>query len=1044
MNYKFAHFADVHWRGLTRHSEYRRSFEDAFKTMKAEKIDGTFIVGDIVHSKTQGISPELIDCLCWWFRKMSEIAPVYITLGNHDGLIMNKDREDAISPIIRALGLPNIHLIKNSENFSIDENIELCNFSCFDEESWSSVKPVENKVNIALFHGAVKGSETDIEWEMEGEVDSSFFKGFDFAFLGDIHKYQYIDKERRIAYCGSTIQQNFGETPDKGFMIWEIRGKDDYSSRHVRVAHNKPYVTIDWKGNVSETLDEADVHPDNARFRIRTNVAISQGEIKQLYSALKEFKNATEIVMKHDVPKNDLMLEQKLQGSRVNLRDPSTVAAMVRSYYERAGLNEKMYQSLEDLVHKFWKSASKIDTCAGSKWSIKSLSFDNTFGYGKNNLIDFNAIDGITGIFGKNRIGKSSVCGTLMYVLFNTTDRGAMSNLHVINSRKGHCRASAIISKRGKNYKIERQTVKKESRSGKLSVTTHLNLFEIDANGDVMRDLCGEQRRETEKTLRDIIGLPEDFLLTAFASQGEMNTFLKQKGSSRKTVLSKFLELDVFDHLYEIARSESAGVKQLIRNAPDRDFDVTLIDTKNKLKSKQKEREKTFKCLEETRDKTRQLELTLATNPDRDLVTCQDVDEQISRVQQLTDRREMQKKTLGGLGDQLKEASQKVLKIQEFKESFPAEDLKISLEEQRDLENATSSIRHRVDKERQKLKALETQVDVLKKVPCGDKFPTCAFILNANKAKNSLGRRYKKLEELSEDLKITRSALKKLQSRDLEEKLEKYNSLIQNLNTLNIKKGKFQIDEVDLKNNLEKTVEELKYQEQALDEMRMNVASNDAAEQLRSLRVKLRRLKTQETGLEERYQLLSEEVGLLQSSIINLQKDKEEYDALLEQWRVFELFLQATSKNGIPLEIIRSRLPEINIEIASILQGVTGFTVELESDEGSNEMNIYINYGDSRRIIECCSGMEKMMSAMAIRVALTNVSELSKPDIFVIDEGFGSLDAGNIEACTSFLESLKKWFRCILIISHVDAVKDAVDNILEIEKRGNDAYVQQK
>ena len=169
--------------------------------------------------------------------------------------------------------------------------------------------------------------------------------------------------------------------------------------------------------------------------------------------------------------------------------------------------------------------------------------------------------------------------------------------------------------------------------------------------------------------------------------------------------------------------------------------------------------------------------------------------------------------------------------------------------------------------------------------------------------------------------------------------------------------------------------------------------------------------------------------------------DKKEFDDLIEQWRVFELFMQATSKNGLPLEIIRSRLPEINAEISSILQGVTGFTVELESDEGSNDMNIYINYGDSKRIIECCSGMEKMMSAMAIRVALTNVSELSKSDILIIDEGFGSLDGANVEACGRFLESLKQWFRCILVISHVDAVKDGVDNVIEITRKGPDSNV---
>ena len=82
------------------------------------------------------------------------------------------------------------------------------------------------------------------------------------------------------------------------------------------------------------------------------------------------------------------------------------------------------------------------------------------------------------------------------------------------------------------------------------------------------------------------------------------------------------------------------------------------------------------------------------------------------------------------------------------------------------------------------------------------------------------------------------------------------------------------------------------------------------------------------------------------------------------------------------------------------------------------------------------------MSALAIRVALINVSELPKSDMLIIDEGFGSLDSGNIEACTRFLESLKKWFKTILVISHVDAIKDSVDNIFEIDRRSHDAYIK--
>ena len=333
---------------------------------------------------------------------------------------------------------------------------------------------------------------------------------------------------------------------------------------------------------------------------------------------------------------------------------------------------------------------------------------------------------------------------------------------------------------------------------------------------------------------------------------------------------------------------------------------------------------------------------------------------------------------------------------------------------------------------------------MLDDVPCGDRFPTCKFILNAHKAKKDIKSRDKKIQELSDDVKVTKKLLKKLSDSGLEEKLEKYNTILENLSKLNVEKSETQVLMVETKASYEKSKISLRDQEENLHEMKLNVASTDAAVQLRDLRIKLRKMKDEEADLESKCQKLGEEIGLLQSKIENLVDEKEKFDDLVEQWRVFELFMQATSKNGVPLEIIRSRLPEINSEIASILQGVTGFTVELESVEGSNDMDVYINYGDSRRIIECCSGMEKMMSAMAIRVALTNVSELSKPDIFMIDEGFGALDAGNVEACSRFLESLKKWFRCIIVISHVDAVKDSVDNVLELRRKGKDSYVLQK
>ena len=62
-------------------------------------------------------------------------------------------------------------------------------------------------------------------------------------------------------------------------------------------------------------------------------------------------------------------------------------------------------------------------------------------------------------------------------------------------------------------------------------------------------------------------------------------------------------------------------------------------------------------------------------------------------------------------------------------------------------------------------------------------------------------------------------------------------------------------------------------------------------------------------------------------------------------------------------------------------------------------------------------------------------------DLLIIDEGFGALDDGNIEACSRLLLSLKKWFKCILVISHIDAIKDVVDNVLDIRNKGKNSLV---
>ena len=584
---KIAHLADTHFRGLSRHDEYRKAFEDFFQQCKKIKPDHIVIAGDIVHSKTHGISPELVDILTWWFKSMAETAPTHIILGNHDGLISNKDRQDAISPIVNAISHDNLYLYKESGNYCTADNKICWNvFSCFDEENWNIVKPRPGYINIALYHGAVRGSEVESDWEIDGEVESKMFNGFDFAMLGDIHKRQYLNKEQTIAYPGSTIQQNYGESLNKGWLLWEITDSNTYNSRFIELQNRQPFVTLEWPHIDTKSVQDGFI-PFNARVRLRHPQDIPRAEVNQFKSLLREKFNTTEIVtrIETDQAQNQVKISA---GEVVDLRDHNTLLSLLKDYHREKDFDEKMWEKISSELRKYCEMIPKADTARGTRWSIDCVKFDNTFGYGENNIIDFTELGGVIGLFGKNRVGKSSIPGTLSYGLFNTSDRGSLKNLHIINTRKNYCKVEIDITVNSKKYRVQRQSVKRTSRAGKVSASTHLNIFEIDESGEIIKDASGEQRRDTDDVLKALIGDKADFFMTSFASQGQINSFIKERATSRKAILTNFLDLGVFESLYDLINRDSYHVKGMLANTPERNWNSLIVETLTEIKQNRK------------------------------------------------------------------------------------------------------------------------------------------------------------------------------------------------------------------------------------------------------------------------------------------------------------------------------------------------------------------------------------------------------------------------------------------------------------------------
>ena len=1038
------HIADVHWRGLSRHEEYILAFKDFFRKAQALKPDIIYIGGDIVHSKTQGISPELIQCLAWWFTEMAKVAPTHVILGNHDGLILNKDRQDAITPIIKALNNPKIYLYKDSGNYEISDhpgfywNI----FSCFDEENWNSVDPTEDGVNIALYHGAAHGSLTDSDWQLEGEILSGMFKGFDFALLGDIHKRQFLNEEKTVAYCGSTIQQNYGETIDKGFLCWDIRGKGDFDVEFHSVQPVHPFYTVEWLGSVEETLDYCENLPRQSKIRIRADNFISQSDTRRLRKLLKKSLNAAEVVYKIDSKFDAQHVVDETNKNAINLRSADTHKELLRNYYSTQNLEKEEWKKIDNLIEKYVDQLGGAEDGRNIKWTIDKLRFDNAFSYGKDNYINFKSLPGITGIFGRNARGKSSIIGTVAYSLFNTSDRGSIKNLHLINTRYNSCKAEIDITINGIPHRIVRQTIKKVTRKNTWAPTT-LKFYKLDNYGEIVEDLTDEQRRETEKIVRKKIGTSEEFLMTSLASQGEMNTFVKEKAAARKLHLANFLDLGVFDKLYDMVKKDSNELRSKANSLSGEDWQQKINKSQERIDDYLKK--KALKELEisNAKSRLRNLNREYHKKDTSDIIDEKTVKKLQCQLVEIDNKSrelsELQKESVSSIFKK----EEKIKKIETFLKTINIEAIRQKRNAKNKIERDLAELQGLYNLEKRELVNIKKSVSKLSEVPCGDQFPSCKFIKESHRNKKKLDVQEKKVTLLSVKLDDIAEMFKIYSSDNLDAKISKYNKLIQRKSELisDVSDVRIKISQYGQKierlNDLydDKSKEYINLKEK----YDLQEVDDQVAELSKQIKSTEKLIKAHEISLTN----IIHQIANYKANVKLFKKQKSEYDKANDQLKTYDMVAQAVSRRGIPVQIIHSLLPKINAEIAKILNGVVGFTVELEADLDSNAMDIYINYGDSRRIIELGSGMEKMMSSLAIRVALINCSTLPKTNMLMIDEGFGALDETNLEACGKLLQSLKKWFDNILIISHIDAIKDIVDNTIDITKKGVDSYVYQ-
>ena len=1038
--YKIAHISDTHIRNLKFHKEYRQVFSQIYKTLKEQNVDYIVHCGDLAHTKTQ-LSPEYFDLAADFLKNLSDIAPTYIILGNHDGNLKNDNRQDAVTPIVQALNHPNLHLIKDSGEVHVTDDLCFNVLSIFDEENWQEISD-KNKTNVALYHGAIYGVVTDTGYMLEhGDHDVSIFEGFDYAMLGDIHRTnQPLDSDGRVRYCGSTIQQNFGETNDKGYLLWNIESKDKFSVKHFPFFNPRPFVTVEI--NADGTLPDITV-PKNAQLRLICNNHIPAKDLKKAVDVARSLWLPDSVTAQNKPGKALSIQDVSGEQTSENLRDLAVQEKLIKEYLDEYQLDDKTFEKIFELNRQFTTLAEQDEEVARNvKWSIKNLEWNNLFNYGEDNSIDFANTNGIVGIFGKNYSGKSSVIDALLWSMFNSISKNVRKNVDIINQNKDDASTRVEIQIDEKLYSISREAEKytrklygEETTEAKTSVDFSV----LDLTTDTTESLNGIDRKETDANIRRVFGLVEDFLLTSMTSQHGSMQFINEGSTKRKEILSKFLDLELFEKKHKLAKNESAALKKSIKNLESRDFGEEILQsekekilTEKELESKKEERKEIQKKIETLQEELSDLKVQAAVGPKTKLIDIREVEEQIASKKEILEKIDIKQREIN---EEIEKNEKVISQLSRTLEDYDYESLQNDKKKLEELNKDSIRIDAQIKAYRKDVEDKNNKLKILDTVPCGDQYPKCRFLVDANEQKEIL-------PEIQEKLSLEEKAKQEAEEtiEDLGESifvLNEWEKLSENKRTLQEEIAEQKLKLQKILNLLPSTQTEL----QSLEDKKKEYYENEEwmkkleniKEEKEKIDMKISSSNQELANYDEQISELSTKKGVLTQKVETLEEQQLELEKMREEYNAYDLFLKSMHSNGIVYSIIKKRLPILNAEMAKILSNIVNFDVFFEDD--GKKLDIYIKHPKYEpRPLELGSGAEKSIASIAIRLALIKTSSLPVGDLFIMDEPATALDEDNMEGFTRILDMVKNNFKTVILISHLDALKDVVDKQIAIEK----------
>ena len=764
------------------------------------------------------------------------------------------------------------------------------------------------------------------------------------------------------------------------------------------------------------------------------------------YSREKENSILSKASHKYGLPKNrikvipEFLADKKDDSGSVydaseviqNIQNPQFQLKLFKEYLELNKIEDYDFELIKDIDSEI---NAKIDYQIYDKYrrySIKWIKWDNFLSYGTNNYFDFSTIKNLVLLSGEpaNQSGKTTFAIDLLhFLLFGKTTKVATQdkifNKHIKEATSVVVEGCITID--GTDYVIKRTLTRPAlaKRSDKSKTTQKVEYYKIVGDSkEELEDYVDNQQEEnsiqTNKVIKEAIGKESDFDLIMSITESSLDDLVNKKETERGRLLSRWIGLLPLEEKDALAREKfNSDVKPtLLSNQYNTETMMQEISAFEFSVKNLEESTKKYKKENTVLDK----DIEKLENSKKVLMESKSViDENVLKIDITTLNRKIENNIAEGKqkGAHILEIDNKIKEIG---------DIEFSVAKYDELQNKVNECGKEIAIITERYKNISHNIQHLK---TSEICPTCGRKLDNVDNSAKIKELEAELEKVVSDGKVKRSENEKLSAELESMKKDREQYTIKSQLTIT-------------RSALEVNVERLRNEYKDNMSIKMEYEKNsEAIDRNNKIEIEIRNtdtyIKSKRTtkDMNLAYIVNNENEIKHHNEQIKVRKEIIEKikieEKIIRNWKIY---LELVGKNGISKMVLRKTLPIINARLSQLLGDVCDFDVEVGINQ-KNDVMFYLIKDGVYSDLSSGSGFELTASALALRAVLADMSTIPRCSYVTYDEVWGRVSKENYDNMKNLLDKIAKSYDAILLISHIDEIKEWCQGHIVVKKEDN-------